>query len=342
MSSVSVVMPVRDGEPFLAEAIGSVCGQTAAPDEILIVDDGSTDGTQRLARGCARVTLAVNPVSIGVAASLNRGIAATHSDLIARMDADDVSRPTRIEKQVRFLAEHPGIHIVGTSYRILSADGAKGRCIRMPRGRVAVYFVSFLRPPFLHPSVLLRRSILDDQDGPYRSAAEPCEDFELWSRLLDRYDGDNIGSCEIEYRVHPGSTSVAKVALQVAVSKRLALSALARRGVQADPDAMDLAMELLRVSRRISAREAVKLAGLLLQLLDHAYDRFDGIGSTEAIAAAFECLRIWASLAKRVARAQPHLVPALAVLSARVGLCALMAASRGMTRRQLVPKEARS
>ena len=110
---ISVVMPVLNGEKYLAEAIESILNQTFQDFEFIIVDDGSTDQTPEILRSYAnkdsRIQIVTNPINRGIGYSRNRGIALSRGEYIANMDADDLCLPERFEKQVRFLDSHPDI-----------------------------------------------------------------------------------------------------------------------------------------------------------------------------------------------------------------------------------------
>ena len=121
---VSVVMPVRDGERFVAEAIGSVLGQTVSDLELIVVDDGSTDSTPALLAGVAdpRVRVLTQPPS-GLAPALNAGCAEAAAPVIARMDADDVALPDRLEWQLAFLDAHPDVALLGGGIVLVDEEG---------------------------------------------------------------------------------------------------------------------------------------------------------------------------------------------------------------------------
>src|SRR5271170_5563678 len=112
---VTVLMPVHNGERYLAEAIESVLGQSAGDLELLIVDDGSTDRSAEICRDYRdpRIRLVQNPTHLGIVASLNRGLDLAAGAYVARMDSDDISLPERLEKQIRLLDENPEVGVCG-------------------------------------------------------------------------------------------------------------------------------------------------------------------------------------------------------------------------------------
>src|SRR4051812_12524034 len=124
---ISVVMPVWNGESFLAEAIESILAQTCRDFEFLIIDDGSTDGTPAILREFEARDPRVRVLwqqHEGLVAALNAGLAAARAPLIARMDADDVSTPERFELQLAYLQAHPECVVLGTAMLVTDPDGA--------------------------------------------------------------------------------------------------------------------------------------------------------------------------------------------------------------------------
>ena len=131
MPRISVIMSVYNSARFLAEAIQSILGQTYNDFEFIIVDDGSSDQSLEIIRSYAkmdnRIRVLENEKKYGLAASLNRCIFIAKGDYIARMDADDICVPDRLEKQIAFLEQHPNIGIIGGSVQEIDGQGQKGR-----------------------------------------------------------------------------------------------------------------------------------------------------------------------------------------------------------------------
>lgn len=117
--TVSVVIPCHNAAPFLAETLGSVAAQTQPVDEVVLVDDGSTDGSAEIAHAASQSTglplRVIRQPNLGVSAARNAAIAATSGDLIALLDADDLWHPAKIEKQVEYMRRHPDVGTVVTS-----------------------------------------------------------------------------------------------------------------------------------------------------------------------------------------------------------------------------------
>lgn len=180
---VSVVMPVRNGEAWLGRSIGSILAQSYERLELIVVDDGSTDHSGEVAAstGDSRVIVMREPAR-GLTPSLNRAIARSRGPLIARMDADDVSRPDRLARQVAFLAERPEVGMVGTGCVETASTGEVVRIVRPPEDDETIRRLLIRANPFVHASVVMRRTALE-RSGGYDETFIVAQDYDLWLRL---------------------------------------------------------------------------------------------------------------------------------------------------------------
>ena len=183
--------------------------QTFTDLELIAIDDGSTDGTaavlDRVADSRMRV---VHQDNAGLSASLNRGIALARGRYVARQDHDDLARPTRIEKQVAFLEADLDCALIGTRADIWAGDRPSGRVHDHPTDNAALRFELLFDNPFVHSSVMIRKSALDDVGGySTDSKRQPPEDYELWSRLARRHRVANLPERLTIYREVPQSLS---------------------------------------------------------------------------------------------------------------------------------------
>lgn len=206
---VSVILPVRNGNSDLPKAIDTILAQTFVNFELIVVDNGSTDGTSAFLKTVddprLRVFYRAEP---GLAGSLNHGIANARGRYIARQDHDDWALPTRIERQVRFLDTHPDHALVGTRAEIWVGDRPSHRYHDHPTDDVALRFELLFNNPFVHSSVMIRKSAFDEV-GLYSTdpARQPPEDYELWSRLARRFRLANLPERLTIYREVPNSIS---------------------------------------------------------------------------------------------------------------------------------------
>ncbi len=193
---VSVIMGIYKCENTLAAAIDSILSQTYTNWELILCDDGSTDGTYILAekyknRFPDKIILLKNERNMKLSYTLNRCLEAATGELIARMDGDDMSRPERLSKQVSYLLEHPECHLVGTDMRCFDETGSHGI-------RHAVEHPNMLTirktTPFFHATIMTYKSVYDALDGyTIGKRGERIEDVELWFRFYQHgFSGDNI------------------------------------------------------------------------------------------------------------------------------------------------------
>lgn len=222
--AVSVVMSVHDGERYLAAAIDSVLEQTLRDLELVVIDDGSTDSSpQILAAYASRDKRVVvhSQQQAGLATSLNRGVAHSRSSLIARLDADDVAAPERLELQVEHLERNPEIGLVGGAVAFVDEDGRRFGHARYPATDAEIREAFETTTPFVHSAVTMRRSAFEAAGG-YRPALPHAEDLDLWLRLSARSQLANLEETVVSYRIHPRQSTVTEL-------ERQALSALGAR-----------------------------------------------------------------------------------------------------------------
>jgi glycosyltransferase involved in cell wall biosynthesis len=185
--SVTVLLTVFNGGPHLKEAVASVLSQTHPRFELLVVDDGSTDGSGEwlAALDDPRIRV-VRQANRGLVAALNHGLEEARTDLVARMDADDISSPARLEQQARYLMRHPGVAAVGCCYAVVEEDGSPAEVMHVAGAPSYLRRRLYFRNTFAHASMTFRRSAALEVGG-YRDVG-PVEDYDLWVRLSARHD----------------------------------------------------------------------------------------------------------------------------------------------------------
>ena len=208
---VSVVIPIYNCANFLRESIGSIQAQTYSNLEILCIDDGSTDGSQEivteLARKDSRIRLIENSENLGISATLNKAISQASGDIIARMDADDLSLPERIMLQVNWLENEPELQILGSWLKLFGARTGTYH-YRKDANFIKALFL-FFSNGFPHNAVCYRKSLWERYQ--YDSNYDSVEDTELWCRIIS-CEPDikiaNIPQVLALYRMHTAQTSV--------------------------------------------------------------------------------------------------------------------------------------
>jgi glycosyltransferase involved in cell wall biosynthesis len=209
MPKISVVMPVYNGEKYLPEAIDSILKQTYRDFELLIINDGSTDGSPQILeeyqKADSRIRLYHQPNS-GLVKTLNLGIDLAWGDYIARMDQDDISLPDRLRSEFDLLESQPEIGIVGTACSVIDEIGNILSFTSLPETDLEIRWNLLLKSAFVHSSVMLRKKVLVQNNIHYDNQIWG-EDFDLWIRLLDITNGANINQPFILYRIHRTNSS---------------------------------------------------------------------------------------------------------------------------------------
>jgi len=218
---VSVVLAVRDGEPWVGDAVRSILGQTLTELELVAVDDGSTDDTPRTLAGFvdARVRVA-RRAHQGLARSLNDGVSLARAPLIARLDADDVAAPERLARQLAFLDAHPEVGLLGTGAIEIDAAGREVGCVMPPAADADIRRALIRRNVFVHSSVMLRRQILADGGG-YDATFPVAQDYDLWLRLARITRLANLPEPLVVRRLLPGRVSATREADRLRAEARV-------------------------------------------------------------------------------------------------------------------------
>jgi glycosyltransferase involved in cell wall biosynthesis/GT2 family glycosyltransferase len=254
---VTVLLAVHDGEPYLQAALASVLGQTVSDLELLVVDDASRDGTPGILAGFEdpRVRVLRNDEQRGLAASLNRGLDDARGAYVARLDADDVAMPRRLERQLARIRSAPSVAAVGSAVLELDEAWRVGAVHAMPSGVAELRWSSLFSSPFFHPSVLVERDVLERNGLRYDTGFEESEDYDLWARLLEVGEGDNLADPLVLYRVHPDQASQRRRELQRACQLRVASRLIRAVAPALDGTAVDLAWRV-GAAEPVSAEEA--------------------------------------------------------------------------------------
>lgn len=204
--NVCVLIPVHNGGLYLRKAIQSIVAGDFADFEILVVDDGSTDESAKIALEFpdSRVRVHCSALNRGIASALNTGLALTEAKYIARLDSDDLAAPSRLRRQLEFLLENPSVGLVSSWVGIF---GSKTGIRVAPRNHRDITAEMIWRNPLVHSSVMFDLDILKANKLSYRKDFEPCEDFDLWQRLSIVTEFAVIPELLTYHRVHAGQVT---------------------------------------------------------------------------------------------------------------------------------------
>jgi glycosyltransferase involved in cell wall biosynthesis len=207
---VSVVMVVRNVDRFLAEAIESILGQTFTDFEFVILDFGSTDRSQAIAATYAardnRIRLHEVP-NCGLAEARNAACFLAEGQYIAIQDADDMSVPNRLLRQVEFMEKHQDFGLLGGAAEWVDSQATSLWTLTFPSEDCEIRSALATRCPFSQTAVLLRREAFVAVGG-YRAAFAPSEDYDLWLRISEHFRCANLKEVVVKYRIHPQQVSV--------------------------------------------------------------------------------------------------------------------------------------
>jgi glycosyltransferase involved in cell wall biosynthesis len=208
--AVSVLMGVRDGAPWVAGAVASILGQTLADLELIVVDDGSTDDTPMLLAGVRDTRLVVErQTPDGLTRALGRALGRARAPLVARLDADDVARPDRLERQHAFLAAHPEVGLLGSVARVVDEAGRELGEVRPPEDDATLRRALIRRNPFVHSSIMARRALVA-QAGGYDPDFPVAQDYDLWLRLAPLTRMANLPEALVTRRLVAGRVTAAR------------------------------------------------------------------------------------------------------------------------------------
>ncbi len=208
MPRVSVVIPAYNGALFIGEALESLLNQSCPADQIIVVNDGSTDETAEILRGYADKIQIIDQPNAGVAAARNRGLAAAEGDLVAFLDQDDLLLPDKLRRQVDCLAQHPGAGMLHSGWRLVNAAGRKLSDVEPWHDLPVLDSAGWIRRmPVLFSAMLFRRDWLLRVGGLSERFRQVC-DVELIQRLV-------LAGCEsvwlpqitVLYRQHEANDS---------------------------------------------------------------------------------------------------------------------------------------
>lgn len=201
---ISVLMPVFNAGRFLEPAIRSIVGQTFQNWELLIVDDGSSDGSRDVAAGWARrdgrIRVIANRVNQGQTVRLNQGLHAARGEWIARQDADDLSHPLRLARQFERVTSQPELVLLGCCGRIIDADDSLTGLLDVPLTPEEISWTAPFLNPFLHTGVLFRTGVVRETLGGYDEHFRIAQDYDLWTRIAALHPVANLGERLVCYR----------------------------------------------------------------------------------------------------------------------------------------------
>ena len=232
-------MPVYNAEKHLQEAIESILNQTFTDFELLLINEGSTDACDTIIRSFkdSRIRYVINDENLKLIKTLNRGLQLAKGKYIARMDADDIAEPNRLQLQFEFMEANPNIGVCGTGFH---SFGSVDSITNYPETDARIKFMALYQCPFCHPSVILRNSVVRENNLTYSLNYPHAEDYEFWLRMGRVSELANLQSVLLHYRQHDESVSVTEENTQIRLSEEIRKMYFQELGVNASPEELEL------------------------------------------------------------------------------------------------------
>lgn len=225
----SIIMPVYNNAAFVQEAIHSMLVQTYKDFELIVIDDGSTDGSAELIDRFKdpRIRKIMHRQNRGVVSALNEGLSLATGEYIVRMDGDDVSTPNRLDIQISFMNQNPDIGLSAGAF----TSSVNGKPKINPSSHEEIKTWLLFHCCIAHPTVIMRNSIVQRLGIRYDRNYPHAEDYELWNRLAFQTKLANLPVNMLYYRIHGGQVSHVHRAIQDDSARRVRQRQFSRLGL---------------------------------------------------------------------------------------------------------------
>lgn len=250
---ISVIMSnYNTPEEYLREAIESILNQTYSDFEFIIVDDCSTDNSLEIIKSYKdpRISVIKNEVNMGITKSLNRALAVSKGEFVARMDADDICLPERFEKQVEYLKQNREVIVCGTWVELFGngADAYNEKYSRKILPEKETLQINLLfgnHMNIIHPTAMFNHKLLKDNNIVYNENYIYAQDYRMWVDCSQKGELKNIPEILFKYRIHNKAVSSDKKSVQTECAKNIMAEQLAWLGLELPEDWEEVHWELL-------------------------------------------------------------------------------------------------
>lgn len=273
---ITVLMPVYNCELYIEEAVESILNQTCSDFEFLIIDDASTDNTVSIIKSYqdSRIQLIEKPLNTGLTNSLNLGLRLARGKYIARMDGDDISVPERFAKQITFLEANPDVVLCGAWFNIVGSN----KLVKVPEHHDAIKLALLRGNCIAHPTVMIRKEILDEFSITYEEHKEAAEDYDLWVRLLMLGKLHNLQEVLLDYRMHNAQVSSKRMLQQNRITIETRLKLLNALDYKMDVFEIDVLKKNIGEEEIIEFREIELFQQLQKKMISSNQNFFDAVG----------------------------------------------------------------
>lgn len=296
-------MPVYNAAASVATALESILAQTFQDFELLVIDDGSTDHSAQIINtyGDPRIRFMANDRNLGVIRTLNKGLDLAQGVYVARMDADDISLPERLERQVGFMDRNPKVGACGTW--VETFGDRPGGVWQFPVASEEIHAHLLFHSVLAHPSVCLRRDAFVGNGLLYDEQYPHAEDFQLWQRASECFPLANLSEVLLKYNFHSDSVSRTNQATQAHTLRRIDKEALLRLGIDATDAELNLHRCLAFGGERLNA-VPIEEAESWLRRLIAVNDSTARCYSSEALRRV--CGELWLKTCRAVQNSDRH------------------------------------
>jgi glycosyltransferase involved in cell wall biosynthesis len=265
---ITVLMPVYNNEKYLRPAIDSILNQTFADFEFLIINDGSTDQSEEIIKSYRdeRIRYDKNEINSGIIVTLNKGIDMARGEYIVRMDGDDISLPSRLQIQFDFMEKNQNLGVSGG--RIESIGKITGYSPKTLTEPEQIKANLIFGTPFSHPSVIIRKKILIDNNLRFDKDYPHAEDYELWTRVAELSRLGNSDKKIIKYRLHDESICGKYSDEQAKSAEKIRIKLLAKLDIIANPEELALHQTLKKLKNFSKEDFFNKLEAWLIKLIE--------------------------------------------------------------------------
>lgn len=243
MPRASVILPVYNNAAFVLEAIHSILAQTYSDFELIVIDDGSTDGSTFLISQISdpRVIKIFHNTNRGLIASLNEGLKKANGEYIVRMDSDDISTPDRLAVQIAYMDQNPLIDVCGAAFT--SSNGGSIKVNPASHDEIKTWLL--FHCCICHPAIIMRNSMIRRLGIQYDSNYPHAEDYELWNRLAFQVQMANLPINVLYYRQHNGQVSNQHKAIQDATARRIRQRQFSKLGLELSDEENQIMLDIL-------------------------------------------------------------------------------------------------
>jgi len=233
LPKITILMPVYNGGKFVREAINSILCQTFTDFEFIIIDDGSTDNSVSIVESYndSRIILKHNTSNLGLIKSLNKGLELAKGKYIARMDADDFSKPNRLELQNNFMDYNHDVGVCGTWVQVIGEQNAIWKPpIADDNIRSSMVFENVI----YHPTSMFRRNLLEKNNIYYNESMNCAEDYAFWLQWSAYTKLANVGEILLNHRIHPESIGATNKNKQQEIASQIRFLQIEKLGITPD------------------------------------------------------------------------------------------------------------